>query len=307
MKIAVLFSGQGAQSKDMGLDFIHLNEAHKDKAQKMSEILGFDFMNTLSDETLLNQTRYTQPLMIGIEILIHDYLVKNGLKVDGYSGFSLGEYAALYASGVYDFESIMKLINYRAYLMGSVSETTNGKMAAILGLDEKLVEKICKEVSTPNELVVAANYNSDNQTVISGSEKAVLSAIEKLKEMGAKRALLLNVSGAFHSPYMKESGLKLKHYAEGFKANALNNIVYKNTDALPLVKEDVLKEIEQQISSPVYFHQTIKNMIKDGYTHFLEIGPGQVLTALVKKVSLDVVTANVSKVEDIEKIKGVFI
>lgn len=307
MKIAVLFSGQGAQSKDMGLDFIHLNEAHKDKAQKMSEILGFDFMNTLSDETLLNQTRYTQPLMIGIEILIHDYLVKNGLKVDGYSGFSLGEYAALYASGVYDFESIMKLINYRAYLMGSVSETTNGKMAAILGLDEKLVEEICKEVSTPNELVVAANYNSDNQTVISGSEKAVLSAIEKLKEMGAKRALLLNVSGAFHSPYMKESGLKLKHYAEGFKANALNNVVYKNTDALPLIKEDVLKEIEQQISSPVYFHQTIKNMIKDGYTHFLEIGPGQVLTALVKKVSLDVVTANVSKVEDIEKIKGVFI
>ncbi|WP_162163982.1 ACP S-malonyltransferase [Acholeplasma hippikon] len=305
MKLAVLFAGQGAQVKDMGLDFINLNSTLKTLAEEISKYLDFDFIHLLSDEEKINDTRYTQPLMIGVEILIYEYLKKMGLKPDGFTGFSLGEYAALYASGIYDIPSIMKLIDYRAQLMSEVSKTTQGKMAAILGLEDTLVDEVCKVISNETEIVVAANFNSSHQTVISGSEKAVLTAIEVLKEKGAKRALLLNVSGAFHSPYMKESGIKLRVFGNDFKRNPIQTPLYKNTDANRLKDEEVLDEIEKQIYSPVYFKQTIEQMVIDGYTHFLEIGPGSVLTSLVKKINPDLITFNVSKVEDIEKIKGV--
>lgn len=305
MKTAILFSGQGAQYVNMGLDFIENVPELKYKLESYAAILDLDILSHLKDETKINDTRYTQPLMVVVEILIHDYLVSQGLKIDGYAGFSLGEFAGLYAAGFYEAENILKIINMRAKLMQEASTLKPGAMAAILSLSDDVVEAICKEVSTPNDLVVAANYNSDGQLVISGSKNAVQLAVELAKEKGARRAMMLNVSGAFHSPYMKDAGTSLKLYAENFKVQDAHKVLYANTTAKPLEKEDVLNELYEQIANPVYFKQTIQHMIKDGFERFIEVGPGQVLSGLVKKISPESKIYNVSKFEDIKNLEEI--
>lgn len=305
MKTAILFSGQGAQYVNMGLDFIENVPELKHKLESYAAILDLDILSHLKDETKINDTRYTQPLMVVVEMLIHDYLVSQGLKIDGYAGFSLGEFAGLYAAGFYESNDILKIIDMRAKLMQEASTLKPGAMAAILSLSDDVVEAICKEVSTPNDLVVAANYNSDGQLVISGSKNAVQLAVELAKEKGARRAMMLNVSGAFHSPYMKDAGTSLKLYAENFKVQDAHKVLYANTTAMPLKKEDVLNEIYEQIAKPVYFKQTIQHMIKDGFERFIEVGPGQVLSGLVKKISPESKIYNVSKFEDIKNLEEI--
>ncbi|WP_162146914.1 ACP S-malonyltransferase [Acholeplasma granularum] len=305
MKTAILFSGQGAQYVNMGIDFIESVPNLRTRLKKMSKILQMDLEALLKDDKKINDTLYTQPLMVAVEILIHDYLKELGLKVDGYTGFSLGEFSALYASNFYDEDAILKLIKKRAELMQEASINNPGSMAAILSLSDSDVEKICKEVSTNTDIVVAANYNSDGQLVISGSRLAVEKAVTLAKEKGARRAMMLNVSGAFHSPYMKEAGIKLKAYAKEFEIDEPKSITYKNTDAKVLNKNEVLEEIENQISSPVYFKQTIENMLKDGFTRFIEVGPGQVLTGLLKKITPESQVYNVSKFTDLANLKEI--
>jgi [acyl-carrier-protein] S-malonyltransferase len=305
MKTAILFSGQGTQYVNMGIDFIESIPSLNKRLELYSQLLDLDILAALKDETKINDTRYTQPLMVVVEMLIHDYLVSLGLKVDGYTGFSLGEFSALYAAGFYDEATILKIIDMRAKLMQESSKNYPGSMAAILGLSDDVVEDICKQVSNLDEFVVPANYNSDGQLVISGSKKTVTKAAELAKSNGARRAMILNVSGAFHSPYMNDAGNSLKLYVENFKINEPSSVLYANTTGRPLSKVDVIDEIYEQISNPVYFKQTIKQMVQDGFERFIEVGPGQVLSGLVKKVSPESSIYSVSKFEDIKNIEEI--
>lgn len=306
MKLAILFSGQGTQFAGMGLDFALHSKTIEVKMNDYSEILDLDLKELLNNQELINDTRYTQPLMVSVEMLIHDHIVNHlGLKVDGYAGFSLGEFTALYAAGFYKEIAILKIINERAKYMQIAGSETPGLMAAVLSLSDADVESICKEVSDEKRLVVAANYNSPGQLVISGEKTAVEKAVEIAKEKGARRAIILNVSGAFHSPYMSKAGRALKEFAAKFSIEQPQQLLYANSNAKPLLYEDVLDEIETQIQSPVYFKQTIENMIQDGFTHFLEVGPGQVLSGLVKKINSDVKVYNVSKYEDLDNLKEI--
>jgi [acyl-carrier-protein] S-malonyltransferase len=305
MKTAILFSGQGTQYVNMGIDFIESIPSLNKRLELYSQLLDLDILAALKDETKINDTRYTQPLMVVVEMLIHDYLVSLGLKVDGYTGFSLGEFSALYAAGFYDEATILKIIDMRAKLMQESSKNYPGSMAAILGLSDDVVEDICKQVSNLDEFVVPANYNSDGQLVISGSKETVTKAAELAKSNGARRAMILNVSGAFHSPYMNDAGNSLKLYVENFKINEPSSVLYANTTGRPLSKVDVIDEIYEQISNPVYFKQTIKQMVQDGFERFIEVGPGQVLSGLVKKVSPESSIYSVSKFEDIKNIEEI--
>lgn len=305
MKTAILFSGQGAQYVGMGLDFIEQVPELKTKLDHYSNILNMDILSLLKDEEKVNDTRYTQPLMVVVEMMIHDYLLSLGIKVQGYTGFSLGEFSALYAAGFYHETDILKIIDMRAKLMQEASITYPGTMAAILSLTDDVVENICKEISDKDNMVVAANYNSDGQLVISGSKDAVEKAVELAKNKGARRAMILNVSGAFHSPYMKDAGHSLKLYVEDFEVLEPTSILYANTNAKPLAKADVVDEIYTQIFNPVYFKQTINHMVQDGFTRFIEVGPGQVLSGLVKKISPESQIYNVSKFEDIKKLEEI--
>src|SRR5690554_1254082 len=305
MKTAVIFSGQGAQFVGMGLDFIENIPHLKKRIEDMSAQLNVNILEALNDSKKVNDTRYTQPLMVVIEMLIHDYLVQKGLKVDGYTGFSLGEFSALYAAGYFSEADILKIIDMRAKLMQEAANEHPGSMAAILSLTDDVVEAICKKASNKDEVVVPANYNSDGQLVISGAQSAVDKAIELAKAQGARRAMKLNVSGAFHSPYMKQAGHSLKLYVEDFNIADPTKVVYANTTAKKLEKDDVLIEIYEQISSPVYFKQTILQMVQDGFERFIEVGPGQVLTGLVRKISPNSHVYNVSKFEDIKNIEEI--
>lgn len=305
MKTAVIFSGQGAQFVGMGLDFIENIPQLKNRIETMSKQLNIDIIAALNDKEKINHTRYTQPLMVVVEMIIHDYLVEQGLKIDGYTGFSLGEYSALYAAGYFNETATLKIIDMRAKLMQEASLNNPGAMAAILSLTDDVVEAICKNASDNDHIVVPANYNSDGQLVISGAVSAVDKAIELAKEQGARRAMKLNVSGAFHSPYMKQAGHSLKLYVEDFTIGKPTKVVYANTTAKPLEYHDVLNEIYEQISNPVYFKQTIQQMVEDGFERFIEVGPGQVLTGLVRKISPNSQIYNVSKFEDIKNIEEI--
>ncbi len=305
MKTAVIFSGQGAQFVGMGLDFIENIPQLKIRIEAMSKQLNMNIIEALNDKEKVNDTRYTQPLMVVVEVIIHDYLVEQGLKIDGYTGFSLGEFSALYAAGYFSEAAILKIIDMRAKLMQEASSNHPGAMAAILSLTDDVVEAICQKASDKDHIVVPANYNSDGQLVISGGVSAVDKAIELAKEQGARRAMKLNVSGAFHSPYMKQAGHSLKLYVEDFTIENPTKVVYANTTAKPLESHEVLNEIYEQISSPVYFKQTIQQMALDGFERFIEVGPGQVLTGLVRKISPNSQIYNVSKFEDIKNIEEI--
>lgn len=304
MKLAILFSGQGSQYASMGVDFIDKYPKLKTRLDKLSKALDLDLYEVLNDESKINDTRYTQPAMVALQILLHDFLVEElQIKPEGYTGFSLGFLSTLYAAGVYNDISVINLVDKRALYMKEASEQTNGAMAAILNLDSSVIEAACLRVSNQDGIVVCANYNNQQQTVISGDKHKVDEVIKVLKSLGARRVMPLNVSGAFHSPLMNSASEKLEKYLPQLINRELNNIIYANSNAKILTNDAILDEIIKQVKSPVYFHQSILKMIDDGYTHFIEVGPGNVLTNLVKKINNDVFVTNFSKVEDIEKMK----
>ena len=302
-KLGVVFAGQGSQSIGMGLDFAHYNPTTKHKLDQASLILGYDVEKVLNSENNeINQTIYTQPLMFLATIFAFDELIKLKVDIKGMCGFSLGEYSAFYGASIFSYENLLKIVNQRAKFMHDESQRYPGKMAAIIGLESSLVHEICEK--TTEGIVVVANYNSPIQTVISGEEKAVLKAIDKLKEIGAKRAIPLNVSGAFHSPLMKEAGQKLFDAIKHIESKEPIYDVYMNTTGKQLVYEDIKVEMKNQIFSPVLFNQSILEMKKKGFTHFIEVGPGTVLSGLIKKIDVNLEVTNLSKVEDLERVKG---
>ena len=285
MAKAYVFPGQGAQFVGMGKDLYESNAKAKELFNKANEILGYritDIMFEGTDEDL-KQTKVTQPA-----VFLHSVntaLCMDDFKPDMVAGHSLGEFSALTAAGALSFEDGLKLVYARSMAMQKACEAAPSTMAAIIGLPDDVIEKICAEISKESYVVVPANYNSPGQIVISGNVEAIQEACSKLKEAGAKRALPLAVGGAFHSPLMEMARVELAAAIE--KAPVSNPVcpVYQNVDAKPHTDAAEIKaNLLKQLTSPVRWTQSVKNMIGDGMTEFVECGPGQVLTGLIGRI-----------------------
>ncbi len=283
---AYVFPGQGAQFVGMGKDFYENSPVAKELFEKANEILGFritDLMFSGTDEDL-RQTKVTQPAIFLHSVILAKVL-GNDFKPEMVAGHSLGEFSALVANGALSFEDGLVLVSKRAMAMQKACEKEPSTMAAILGLSDEVVEQVCSEL---DEVVVPANYNSPGQLVISGSIKGIELACEKLKTAGAKRALPLKVGGAFHSPLMEPARIELAQAIESTKFSTPICPVYQNVDAKPYTNpEDIKKNLILQLTSPVRWTQIMKNMIADGAKSFTELGPGNVLQGLLKKVGSD--------------------
>jgi [acyl-carrier-protein] S-malonyltransferase len=283
---AYVFPGQGAQFVGMGKDLYDNSPLAKDLFEKANEILGFritDLMFAGTDEDL-RQTKVTQPAIF-LHSVILAKVIGNEFKPEMVAGHSLGEFSALVANGTLLFEDGLRLVSKRALAMQKACEIEPSTMAAILGLEDDVVEKVCAEIE---DVVVPANYNSPGQLVISGSIKGIEIACEKLKEAGAKRALPLKVGGAFHSPLMEPARVEL---AQAIESTTFSNPIcpiYQNVDAKAYTNpEDIKRNLISQLTSPVRWTQIMLNMIADGASNFTELGPGNVLQGLIKKVNRD--------------------
>lgn len=302
-KLALVFAGQGSQYAGMGIDYLS-DPKIKELAIQAQEILGYDVEKMLnSDDGTINQTIYTQPLVFLASAFAYEAFKSLNITFDGTTGFSLGEYTALYASGIFDFKTILDIIKMRAQWMNECATKHEGMMAAIIGLDRESVDKACMEASDMG-IVVSANYNSPVQVVISGEKNAVAKAMDIAKSMGAKRAIPLNVNGAFHSPLMKSAGDKLQLYLKCVEADYPQKDIYMNATGKKLDFKDLKHLMEMQIQSSVYFEQTINEMVKDGYTHFVEIGPGTVLSGLIKKIDINLNVTHLDHYYELEALKG---
>lgn len=281
---AYVFPGQGAQFTGMGKDIYASSASAKALFDRANEVLGFDIINIMfngsSDEQ--KQTKVTQPA-----IFVHSVAValsNSSFAPDMVAGHSLGEFSALVANKALSFEDGLKLVSKRALAMQHACEINPSTMAAIIGLDDAKVEEICASIT--GEIVVAANYNCPGQLVISGSLKGIDIACEKLKAAGAKRALPLQVGGAFHSPLMEPARKELAAAIEETKFNEPICPVYQNVNAKPSRDIQVIrKNLIDQLTSPVRWTQSVQNMVKDGAKTFIECGPGKVLQGLVKKIA----------------------
>jgi [acyl-carrier-protein] S-malonyltransferase len=289
---AYVFPGQGAQFVGMGKDLYENAPMAKDLFERANELLGFritDLMFNGTDEDL-KQTKVTQPA-----IFLHSVILVKTLgdfQPSMVAGHSLGEFSALVANGVLSFEDGLLLVSKRAMAMQKACEAEPSTMAAIVGLDDAIVEKICAEIDA---VVVPANYNCPGQLVISGSISGVDQACAKLTEAGAKRAIKLMVGGAFHSPLMEPARAELAEAINSTPFNAPNCPVYQNVNALPSTDPAVIREnLIAQLTGPVRWAQTVKNMIADGCTSFTEVGPGNVLQGLIKKIDRAVSTTGIN-------------
>ena len=285
MAKAYVFPGQGAQFVGMGKDLYESNEKARNLFDKANEILGYRITDIMFDGTdeELKQTKVTQPAVFLHSVITA--LCMDDFKPDMVAGHSLGEFSALVASGALSFEDGLRLVYARAMAMQKACEDAPSTMAAIINLPDETIEQICAEISTDGNVIVPANYNSPGQVVISGNVEAIKEACVKLKEAGAKRALPLAVGGAFHSPLMEPARIELAKAIEAAPIHTPICPVYQNVDALPHTNPVEIKEnLLKQLTSPVRWTQSVKNMIADGMTEFIECGPGQVLTGLIGRI-----------------------
>jgi [acyl-carrier-protein] S-malonyltransferase len=293
MKHAYVFPGQGAQFSGMGKNLYEQNALAKEYFDKANEILGFritDIMFSGTDEDL-RQTKVTQPAIFIHSVIL--FQTSEWLKPDMVAGHSLGEFSALVANRVLTFEDGLKLVAKRAMAMQRACEINPSTMAAVLGLEDAKVEEICKEIT--GEIVVPANYNCPGQLVISGSINGINMACEKMKAAGAKRALVLPVGGAFHSPLMDPAKEELQEAIMSTHFNNPTCPVYQNVDAHPYIEPAAIKQnLINQLTSPVRWTQTVQKMVANGVTQFTEVGPGSVLQGLIKKIAKDIPTDGIS-------------
>ena len=284
---AYIFPGQGSQFPGMGKDLFDRFEMAKEMFHVSDEILGFDLSTILlkGSKEDLQQTRVTQPAIF-LHSIITAKVMGADFQPDAVAGHSLGEFSALTAAGVIDFESGLKLVSQRAEAMQKACNLSKGTMAAILGMEDKKVDEICQQISG---VVVAANYNCPGQLVISGSKDAIESACKNLKLVGAKRALVLPVSGAFHSPLMEPARTELANAIDSTSFSAPLCPIYQNTTAMSVEDPiEIQKNLIAQLTSPVMWTQTINAIVKSGITDFVEVGPGKVLQGLIRKISPEV-------------------
>jgi len=293
MKHAYIFPGQGAQFVGMGKNLYEQHSLAKEYFEQANEILGFRITDIMFNGTDadLKQTNVTQPAIFLHSVILFE--TTPGLIPDMVAGHSLGEFSALIANKVLSFEDGLRLVAKRAAAMQRACEINPSTMAAVLGLEDSKVEEILSEFK--DEVVVAANYNCPGQLVISGSNNGIQLACEKLKAAGAKRALVLQVGGAFHSPLMEPAREELEDAISATHFNNPTCPVYQNVDAHPYIEPAQIRQnLINQLTSPVRWTQTIQHMVAHGATHFTEVGPGNVLQGLVKKIAKDVVTDGIN-------------
>jgi len=287
---AFVFPGQGAQFPGMGKDLFESSSLAKDRFEQANEILGFEITQIMfgDDAEALQQTKVTQPAIF-LHSTILSEVMGDRFQPEMVAGHSLGEFSALVASGVLSFEEGLQLVSERALAMQSACNEAPGTMAAILGLEDEKVAAICE--ATPG-IVVAANYNCPGQLVISGAVEAVEKACETFKEAGARRALLLPVGGAFHSPLMEPAKTRLAKAIENTTFTTPSCAVYQNVTAKGTVNpEEIKTHLVAQLTAPVKWTQSVQQMIADGALHFTEVGPGKVLQGLIKKIDRTMETA----------------
>ena len=299
-KIAFIFPGQGAQACGMGKDFYEQTETGKRIFDKATELMGFSMPELCFEENdRLDITEYTQAAMVTASIAMMRVLEENGIKPDVAAGLSLGEYCALAAAGVMSDKDAIRTVRQRGILMQEAVPVGEGAMAAILALDAAAIE----EVTGAMEGVWIANYNCPGQIVISGEKAAVEEACEKLKAAGAKRAVMLNVSGPFHSGMLADAGEKLGEVLSQVELHEPQIPYVANVTAQYVKSAAEVKELlTRQVSSSVRWQQSVEAMIADGVDTFIEIGPGKTLAGFMRKISRDVKTLNVEKLEDIGKV-----
>jgi [acyl-carrier-protein] S-malonyltransferase len=288
---AFVFPGQGAQFPGMGKDLFESSAIAKERFHQANEILGFEITEIMfgEDAEALKQTKVTQPAIF-LHSTILSEVMGDRFQPEMVAGHSLGEFSALVAAGVFSFEEGLSLVSERALAMQAACNEAPGTMAAILGLEDEKVESICE--STPG-VVIPANYNCPGQLVISGAVDAVENACEAFKESGARRALLLPVGGAFHSPLMEPAKARLAKAIENTTFNAPSCAVYQNVTAKGTLDADEIKSnLVAQLTAPVRWTQSVQQMIADGALHFTEVGPGKVLQGLVKKIDRHIETAS---------------
>ena len=287
---AYIFPGQGAQFTGMGLPLYENSAAAKSLFELANSILGFDITSIMFEGSIddLKETKVTQPA-----IFLHSVILAKSLgdsfQPDMVAGHSLGEFSALVAYGTLRFEDGLKLVSQRAQAMQKACDLTEGTMAAVLGLENEIVEDACKSI---DGVVVAANYNCPGQLVISGAVDAIHLACDVLKEKGARRALVLPVGGAFHSPLMAPAKEELAAAIENTTFHSPGCPIYQNVTAMPVLNESEIKaNLISQLTAPVKWTQSVQQMIQDGATDFIEVGPGKVLQGLVKKINRDMNTS----------------
>jgi [acyl-carrier-protein] S-malonyltransferase len=288
---AYIFPGQGAQFSGMGLDLYENSPLAQELFEKANDILGFHITDIMFEGSAedLKETKVTQPA-----IFLHSVILAKTLgdtfKPDMVAGHSLGEFSALVAAGALTFEDGLKLVSQRAQAMQKACELQPSTMAAVLGLEDAIVEKIC---TTIEGVVVAANYNCPGQLVISGDVEAIIRACEALKEAGARRALVLPVGGAFHSPLMEPAREELAAAIENTTFSKPKCPIYQNVTASAITNEnDIKANLISQLTAPVRWTQSVQQMIEDGASHFTEVGPGKVLQGLVRKIHREAETAS---------------
>ncbi len=290
---AYIFPGQGAQFSGMGLDLFENSAKAQELFKKANAILGFSITDIMFEGSAedLKQTKVTQPAVF-LHSVILSKVMGEDFKPDMVAGHSLGEFSALVANNTLSFEDGLKLVYKRAMAMQQACELEPSTMAAVLGLEDEVVEAVCAETEGT---VVAANYNCPGQLVISGDVKSVEAACETLKERGAKRAMILPVGGAFHSPLMEPARKELAAAIENTTFNTPTCPIYQNVSTFAVTDpEEIKKNLVFQLTAPVKWTQSVQNMIKDGATSFTEVGPGKVLQGLVKKIDRKMETASAS-------------
>lgn len=284
MKKVALFAGQGSQFVGMGKDLYDNYQIAKDLFNKADEVLGYSISKLCFEgpEEDLKKTENTQPAILIVSYICYKLLEEQGYTPDAYAGFSLGEYSALTAAGYISFEDAILLVRERGLLMDKAVQGLDGGMAAILGLEDEVVEEICETV---DGVLVPANYNCPGQLVISGEKKAVEEACKLAEEKDAMRTVILNVSGPFHSPLLEKGSVELKNVLDNVKfIPSASSIVYSNVTAEKHNSNSIKEMLVKQMFSPVKWRKTIENMIGEGVEAFTEFGPGKTLTGFMRKI-----------------------
>ncbi len=302
MKIAFIFSGQGAQYNSMGKELYDNFEVCKNAFDEADDALGFKISELCfgqSDD--LNKTEFTQPAILTMSCAVSRLMAQNGVKADYAAGLSLGEYSALVESGVFDFNDAVCLVRKRGKFMTEAVPAGEGAMTAVLNLSAELIEQACKEAEEFGTVMIS-NYNCPGQIAIAGNKAAVEKAEELVMQKGAKRAVRLNVSGPFHTSLLEPASQKLNAELKNIKINDLKIPVITNlTGDLIKDKSDIVDILTKQVMNPVKWEQSVKRLIELGVDTFVELGPGKTLSSFVKKISRDVDTFNVEDIKTFEK------
>ena len=302
--IGWLFPGQGSQYVGMGLDLKENSEKAKEYFDISNEIMNCDIQSIIFNgpEELLKKTEYTQPAIYIVSVITGYLLIDKGLKPTALAGHSLGEYSALAIGGAFDFTTGLKLVKSRSENMANAGMEKSGTMAALVGLDDETVINLCKSYEG-NDVVVPANFNSPGQVVISGNINAVEWVIKSSRDAGARMAVELNVSGAFHSPLMSPARENLAEMINSLEISDTVYPVFTNVDAKPVTKAiDIKSSLIQQLENPVLWAKSILEMKNKGINHFIEVGPGKVLQGLNKRIDRSIISQGVDSITKLKQI-----